>query len=429
MKADRIKEILLQAGRSLLKVMTRNLGLKILSVVFALMLWSFVISSNTSITRIKTHSGLQGYVSGQSTLDIYNLAMVSDPTSALSSITVDVEVPLTYYSASTDENVHVTLDLSSVRTAGTQEVPIKATTAYGTIKRIYPSSITVTFEPLDSRSIPVNVQLEGREDGYWYNCARVNPANITISGATSIVQDISSIVVTEDVDGHHDSYSTSCTYVLLDSAGNVIPASLLNRSSSSVSLSMEVYPTKELEVSVDAADVLVGQPAEGYVVESITIQPSTITVAADQELLDDLEMLYIDPIEIDSPTQSFTRRATISGLSNIRYISSEQVYVNVQIAEETVSKWFEDVDITFVGMPDGYEFTPEFRTADVYLTGPRSEVEDISAAEITIICDISGLSEGSYSLELEPDTSGSTGVTYQIEPGSVKVKLVPIPEE
>ena len=95
---------------------------------------------------------------------------------------------------------------------------------------------------------------------------------------------------------------------------------------------MEVYPTKELEVSTATDDVLVGQAAEGYIIEAITVQPRTITVAAEQELLDSLDRLIIDPIEIDSPSQSFTRRASISGLTDFRYISSEQVYVNVLIA-------------------------------------------------------------------------------------------------
>ncbi len=423
MKPNIYKERLLQVGNALLKVATRNVGLKILSVIFALMLWSYVISSNASITRLKTHSGLQGYVSGQITLDAYNLAMISDPTDALSNITVEVEVPLAYYSSSTSENVQVSLDLSSVRTAGTQEVPLKATTAYGTIKRIYPASVTMTFEPLDSRSIPVNLQLIGTEDGYWYNCARLNPSQITISGATSIVQGISSVVVKADVSRQFTSYNTSCTIELRDSAGNVIPTSLLNRSSSSVSLTMEVYPTKEIEVSADPADVLVGEVAEGYVVESITIQPGALTVAADQDLLEDLDLLIVDPIDVEGAKQSFTRRATISGLSNIRYISSEQVYVNVHIVEETVSRMYDTVKINYVGLDDGLTVVNKRESVAIYATGPRSNIENLDADSIIITVDLSGLGEGTHEIAVVPDPSTNTDIEFRPDVETITVEL------
>lgn len=418
-----MKNRLKALGRAIWKVVSRNVALKVLSALFALMLWSYVISSNTSITRTKSFTGLQGYVSGQVSLEVYDLAMVSDPTEALSNVTVEIDVPQASYSSATNENVQVTLDVSSVRTAGTQEVPLKATTAYGKVTRIYPPSITLSFEALDSRSIPVNVEMDGLEDGYWYNCARVNPSQITISGATSLVQDISSVVVHADMSGRRSSFNTSCTIELLDGDGNIIPSSLLNRSASSVSISMEIYPTKELEVSTATDDILLGQVADGYIIEAITVQPRTITVAADEELLDSLDNLVIDPIEIDSPSQSFTRRASISGLSDLKYISSEQVYVNVQIAEETISDWIEDVDLTFIGLSDGLVITEGRGRVAVHVTGPRSSIEALSAENLTVTVDLSGLEAGNYELPVNVETENHPAIIFEVDPSRVLVTL------
>lgn len=418
-----MKNKLKALGRAIWKVVSRNVALKVLSALFALMLWSYVISSNTSITRTKSFTGLQGYVSGQVSLEVYDLAMVSDPTEALSNVTVEIDVPQASYSLATNENVQVTLDVSSVRTAGTQEVPLKAATAYGKVTRIYPSSITMTFEALDSRSIPVNVEMDGLEEGYWYNCARVNPSQITISGATSLVQDISSVVVHADMSGRRSSFNTSCTIELMDGDGNIIPSSLLNRSASSVSISMEIYPTKELEVSTATDDILLGQVADGYIIEAITVQPRTITVAADEELLDSLDNLVIDPIEIDSPSQSFTRRASISGLSDFKYISSEQVYVNVQIAEETISDWIEDVDLTFIGLSDGLVITEGRGRVAVHVTGPRSSIEALSAESLTVTVDLSGMEAGNYELPVNVETENHPAVIFEVDPANVLVTL------
>ena len=409
--------------KTLWKISSRNIGLKILSVLFALMLWSYVISSNTSITRDKVLSGLQGYVIGQASLDAYGLAMVSDPTSALSNITVEIDVPQASYSASTKDNVQVTLDVSSVQNAGTREVPLKATTVYGKVTRIYPSTVTVTFEPQDSRSIPVNVNMAGTEDGYWYNCARVNPSYITVTGATSLIRSISSAEVTADMTGRNSSFYTSSGIELLDNSGNPISSSLINRSASSVSLTMEIFPTKELEISTATDDILLGQVADGYIIEAITVQPRTITVAAEQELLDSLDMLVIEPIEIDSPSQSFTRRASISGLSDFKYISAEQIYVNVQIAEETISDWIEDVDITFIGLGDGLTITEGRGNVAVHVTGPRSRIETLSANSLTVTVDLSGLGAGSYELNVNPETANHPAVLFEVDPTTVMVTL------
>lgn len=418
-----MKAKFLEIAKACWKVMSRNIGLKLLSIMFALMLWSYIISSNPNITRTKTYTGLQGYVTGQVTLEVYDLALVTDPSDALSNISVDVEVPQTNYADSTADNVQVTLDLSSVRTAGTQEVPLKATTTYGKVTRVYPSSVTLAFEPLDSRSIPVNVQMTGNNEDYWYNCSRVNPSQVTISGATSIVQDVGSVVVSMDVSDRTSSYNTSCSIEMLDSEGNVIPNTLLSRSSSSVSIYMEVYPTSELEVSTATDDILVGQVAEGYVVEAITVQPRTITVAAEQELLDSLDNLIIEPIEIDYPSQSFTRKASISGLTDFRYISSEQVYVNVQIAEETISDWIEDVNLTFIGLADGLEITEGRGTVAVHVTGPRSKIDMMTSENLSVIVDLSGLEAGSYELPAVPETDNYPSVVFEVDPVNIQVTI------
>lgn len=237
------------------------------------------------------------------------------------------------------------------------------------------------------------------------------------------------MAVRADMSGRRSSFNTSCTIELLDGDGNVIPSSLLNRSASSVSISMEIYPTRELEVSTATDDILLGQVADGYIVEAITVQPRTVTVAADDELLDSLDNLVIEPLEIDSPSQSFTRKASISGLSDFKYISSEQVYVNVQIAEETISDWIEDVDLTFIGLSDGLVLTEGRGRVAVHVTGPRSSIEALSAESLTVTVDLSGLEAGNYELPVNVETENHPAIIFEVDPVSVLVTLEDVSAE
>lgn len=421
-----MKNKLTQFGKSVWAAMSRRTLLKLLSFVFAIMLWSYVISSSPSITRTKTIGGLTGYVSGQATLEIYKLALLSDPTAALSDISVQVQVPQASYSQVTGDNVQVTLDISSVRTAGTQQVALKATSSYGKVVSIYPSSLTLTFETLDSRSVPVQLSLSGMTDvGYWYNITRYNPQQLTVTGATSLVQSISSAQVVCDVTDRKESFTAARMFTLLDENGAEITQTMLNPSASSITVAIDIYPTKELEISTATDDVLDGQVAQGYQIEAITIQPETVTVAADQEVLDGIDKLVISPIAIDLPSQSFTKPATISGLTDFKYISSEQVYVTVQIAEETASAWIEDVYINYSPSydKDKYILTWQRNTISVHVTGPKTKVQALMEKGLTATADLSGLEEGTHVVPIEIDDENDPDIVFEPEIDQVEVTL------
>ena len=59
-------------------IVSRNIGLKCLSILMALFLWSYVITTNPNITRNKMVSDIGMYVTGQSMLTSRNLALVTD---------------------------------------------------------------------------------------------------------------------------------------------------------------------------------------------------------------------------------------------------------------------------------------------------------------------------------------------------------------
>lgn len=424
MESHRVTNAILGAARALWGLVSHNLALKALSLVMAALLWNFVITSNTTITRTKTISGLTGYIASQSALNTYGLALLDNPTDQLNDISVTVEVAQAEYAYVSSDNVQVTLDLSSVRTAGTQEVALVASSSYGRVVRVMPDTLTLTFETLDSRMIPVNVQIVGEtEDDRWYNVNRTNPTAVTISGAASVVQSIASAYVYVDVTGYENSFITADQYVLLDGEGNEITASMLNRSSSSITVNMDVYPTKELPISTEIGDVVTGEPAEGYVVESVSVQPESLVVAAEQELLDSISELQIVPVSVSGRTRSFTARASVASLSSFRSISADEVYVNVSIAEETTGAWIEGVKVSYINRAENLNLTYDTGEIRVYVTGPRSVIEDLQENGFAATVDLSGLTAGVYSLAPTFPVDTYPDVTFTPEPGEVEATL------
>lgn len=415
---------IVRAIRALWGLVAHNFGLKVLSLLVAILLWNFVITSNSSITRTKTVSGLTGYISNQSILSSnYGLALLEDPSEQLSDITVVVEVSQSDFANVTEDNVQVMLDLSSARRSGVQEIPLKATTSYGRVVRIVPSTVSLSLETQDSRVIPVNVTLGGeQEKDRWYKTNRSNPQSLTIKGPASLVQSIALASVEIDVTGARSSFTAAERYTLVDGDGNEIPQNLLERSASSISVSVDVYPMKEIAIDDTINSVLVGEPASGYEIESVTIQPGTLTVAAEQELLDSIDLLHVDPVSVEGASQSFSARTDVSTLSAFKSISAEEVYVNVTIVEETVSAWIDNVRLSYVNKPEGLHMVSAQESVQVYVTGPISIVEKLKKSGLVATVDLEGLDVGVHSLPIRfAETYEKVEYTPEIE--EVKVEL------
>jgi YbbR domain-containing protein len=214
-----------------------------------------------------------------------------------------------------------------------------------------------------------------------------------------------------------DSTVTARPYVLLDAAGKIIPQDMLNCSTSSISVSVDIYPCRDIPVSNDRESVIIGTPAEGYEVQSVTIQPQSIQVAAEKDLLDSLDRLVIEPVSVEGASQSFSAKSTVTQLSDFKNVSSEQVYVNVTIVEEQVTDYVDNVRVIFTGKAEN--LIASYDQLGVEVTGPRSGVARLAEEGVTVTVDLAGLGEGYYILSPQIDGQAYEGFTIMSEAASV----------
>lgn len=402
---------------------TNNIGLKLISVVLAIALWTLVVYNDDTITRTRTVDDLKPILNGQTTLSANYLALVTNPLEDIDGVSVELEVPQAQYSRVTENNVRVRLDLSNVRTSGTQLVPFTVSSTYGTVKNVYPPSIEVDIEALDSRSVPMNATLTGKVDGYWYNVKSLNPDTITVSGASSIVQNIAQGRVTVDVTDMTEADTRAYSFRLFDYSGNEIPQELVTRTSSSVSATMEIFPTKELALNSDIEDVLRGSIADGYEVESIELSPRTVTVAGPQDLLDEISALAVEPIKAENVSQSFTVRTSIPTLKGIRHYSTEQVYVTVNIREREETVAFSDIPVTLLNIPGNLALAETPATISVQITGLYSDICDLTRDMLQVTADLSDAAAGTGAYPVHISVPGRPLLTFKLSLAELPLKL------
>ena len=177
---------------------------------------------------------------------------------------------------------------------------------------------------------------------------------------------------------------------------------------------------------MDASQIKV---AEGYQIDAINFQPSTITVAAETELLEDLEIL---PLAVSSSmlpaSQTFTTRLSFSELSEFKYVSSRQVYMTVSISEIQETSLIADIPVTVFGLENGFAAELSSNTFSTQVTGPRSVINALSPENVYAYVDATGLSEGVYELPIV--IGNNSDLSYaSITPSIVKVTIAPATSE
>jgi len=420
-----MKEKIKRFFEVLLHAVSRNLGWKVFSLVVAVLMWSYIIGGDPSITRDKTLTNVSITTSGLSVLQSRDLALLTDPTTELQEVRVRVQVPQSHYSRVSPETVRVELDLSQIRQTGRQEVELHGVSNYGEVVQITPSRVEVVIETLDQRNVPVNVELVGNVDEYhyWYSVSRINPSSISVSGPSSVVQKIASARIQLDVSGATHSYNWTAVPELLDIYGNVITQSL-SRSSASVSANVAIYPVKALEVLTDVDAATVGSLLEGYSITHIEVQPERIMVAAEEELLDQLEFLTFTPINITGRSRSFSVTLPVTKLANVAHLSSDEVTVTVYIEELDSSQLFRSVPVGIIGRQSGQTINLSQSSIDVKVTGPYSVFSSLMRGDILARVNVTGLAPGTYTLPITVSVDNQSDLTFELEPRSVTVTIL-----
>ena len=407
------------------KALSHNLIYKLLSVLIALGLWSYVLYANPSITREKTLSGVDITLSGQSVLSSRGLALSTDLTSALSSARVTVRVPQSAFALVSADNVHVEMDLSTLRKTGKQVLRLRGTSTYGTVTQVWPDSVEVDVENQDQRYVPVNAQITGkRADNYWYNVSRINPSQITVTGPTSLVQKVSSAQVDVDVTGRDGAGSRVEQLRLLDAHGDPVYADYaLSRSTSSVTVAVDIYPTKQIQVTATPGESVDGSVRRGYTLESIGVNPETVVVAADQSLLDTLDELSIEPIDVTGADRSFTQIANIAMLNGIKHLSSDQVTATVNIAEQELTRRYTNLSASLSGVGEGLQSSWQPPKLEVKLVGPYSAVQSLSRNDLLVWVDASQYGPGTYDVPIQVSVDNYPDLDITVDPATVRITL------
>lgn len=315
------------------KAIRRHIPMKILSLVFAFIMWSYVLIS-VDPPRTRTVQDVDVTIQGDERLDSLGLIVVGDLTELFHAVDVDVTVKLSELEQIAAQKLRVTADLSSIRQPGVYQIDLSATTQIGDIAKISPATIEVTVEERVNKRVPVVIAYSSELDENLYiQEVSLETSTVMVYGRNEYVSQAVKAVCTIDQSTIVGDDTRAYAVRILNEAGEDITDFLDSHTETSTIVGTKVLAKKSMPLNLTVENVLrdVNRIAEGYELVGISYMPEAVEVVGDAEVLAQMETLTFDRISVRGLEETTEFVLNLSLPDGVTCITPFDVTVTVQI--------------------------------------------------------------------------------------------------
>lgn len=382
------------------RILQNNYVLLIIALLISIGIWiymSMTASNDTSITV--SNIPIQTELS-ESAKELGLQVFLEDEAKA----SVTVSGMRTMLGQISEADLIVTASANSISTTGNHTLPVSATKANPSsnfqITSCTPSSINVVVDYPKESTFDVKEDISYKvKDGY-YGSVSMAFNKVTISGPQTEILKIKKVVAKAEVKGDlTESKDTKAEIVLYDSGENVIPKNLLQLSSNTVDVRIEVMPEK----AVPLKPVFKNKPGGLVLTEDmIKIEPSEIKIAAPQDALDNIKAVNLEAIDFNklNNTKVVLKDLSIDVPETCKNISDTSAAAVTLDLRGMTSKEFDVESFSVEGLPSGFSCEVTSKSITVNVIGPKDEIESLKAEDIVAVIDAKNFSGKVGSVEM-----------------------------
>lgn len=419
------------AQRWLKHFFDEQLGMRVLSILLAVVMWAAVMSRDDAV-RFMTVSDLPVEILGADALAENELAIKQNLQELTErEVTIRLEGTKAALTSLNKDNLRVVVDLSKITTTGeNQTVSLQVRNAAGlNVTAIAPyDALTVDVESLYSREIPVVAKLSGTlGEGYMVPSGNViaSPSKITVTGTQSDVMSISAAYVYVDVTDVTESVRVQQPVTLMDGNQNEIISSV-ELSDPTVIVSFPVYAKKT--VPIEWRGSVQGEVADGFELIDAVVLPDEMEVAGYPAELEGVDKVFVSAISLDGRTESFHQDVHFVGQTGVKWMQYKEAQVILNIQEKQETKIVSEVPLHIINVPENYQALCETQTVTVAVTGPASFMGELSRGDFIAQLDLISATVGTNPMPVTFRIVGSDVPQLTFMQVSVEVTLAPIEE-
>lgn len=370
---------------------TKNLTLKIFSLLIAIVIWFVVMNIQNPVTTQRFN---------EIPVDIKNLEAANDKGFYVATLNDD---GITVYLKGTildlqaiskgSLRAEVVLDLDSLQ-KGKIKVPVKIKGLRGSIQLERDAFLSLNIESKRVIQKNIDVVIEGApKKDYISMPVKIEPNTVQLQGPESKMKQVDRVIVNVNIDEKSNTVTTKVPIKVLDKEGNQISG--IENSVTSVRVEVPIFKTKIIPITYK----LEGSLADGYVLneQKTILSHDSIKIAADPEVLKDLKEYYAGTVDISNLNSDKDVSLLVRFPSNVMVIDNIS-FVNLHIElerllTETISVPYEvenlSKNLNIVSKPD---------TATLTVQGLEEDIEEaVSGLQAKV--DLNGTAEGIHQVQ------------------------------
>jgi YbbR domain-containing protein len=356
---------------------------------------------------------------------------VNEPTDAVISPSTPRPVTQVRYFAPQDVSVATstfvaTVDLSSIgTTTGVVSAPVTVTTPDNRVRILSwePTFVTIEVDHLKSLDgVPVKVTHGAVPDGLTLGPTVVDPATVTVSGASAIVDKVDSVRADVEIQSSGIDVDEDVQLVPIDKLGNAL--SPLDVTPATAHVKIAVFSDRQTR-TLPVNPVITGQPAAGFEIASVTVIPSVALVAGDADQIAQLSRVDTAPVSMTGVSDDETVRVALALPVGVIAVGDDNVAVTIDIRPVTATRTF-DAGLRLVGARSDLRYALSTDRVLVTIGGSTADLDRLSASTLVVDLDVTGLAAGSHDVPVSANLP--TGLTLvAASPAKVTVTVTPVP--
>ncbi|GAA0108677.1 CdaR family protein [Clostridium tertium] len=256
-------------------------------------------------------------------------------------------------------------------------------------------TVSVKIEDMVEKTMPITSDIiVTPRQGYFASVATIDPKEVKVTGAESVVTRVSSLVVSDNKGDVFENVVGSYDIKPLDEDGNEVLGVLLSEKSANVEI--KVSKGKSVKVNV----VTTGQLPNGLKLKSIESNKKFVEILGPKEILDTISEVNSTPLNLSSINESKDVSLGIVIPEGLK-LSQGEDYITVKVNVIKFATKDFNIKYSITGGIEGVKVTPAKDTIKVTISGYENELGNVTADNIKASIDVSAFKEDG-SFEQEP---------------------------
>ena len=400
------------------KNLTKNIPLKIMSVIVGILVWLIVVNvDDPIITKGFVISDVQ--IINEAYVDQLGQMVMQDDSE--NTVRVYITGERKTVNRLTSSDIKAVADLQQAQSTDTDPVmiPITATCA-GVLPeniRVSPQNLSVHLEKKVTKEFAINVSCGDSKPAQGLEIASLtaNP-KVIVTGPESLVGKIDSVSVdvSSKIDGiDQDTTITGAELTITDKNQDTLSSNSMSYlkfdNNGKVNVTAKLWKVRS-DIRISAG--YTGEPAEGYVVDSVTTVPETFSVAGSEEALNSLKLqgntIYLDNenVDISGKSNDVEKKVNLAELLpdglKLTTGSSTDLWITVNILPEGSKIYnFPTEDIKVKGLPDNLHLAFEVADVELKVQAEDGDLSGFNLKSISATLSMDDWEEGSYEVPIK----------------------------